>query len=610
MGVSLLSWSVLAGFALISAALYASTLGYPFHFDGQPYVIQNPLIRDIGNFGSYFAFAGHYRTVSDHELPADLATNFILRPLTYLSFWVNYALGGTDPRGYRAVNIAIHATNGWLVFLLLRRLMQSHGLRRRTEAGSGLFVPLASALLYLVHPLQVESVTYIAQRFTSLATFFYLLTILLHFRSCDATGRRARELWRVASVAALIFGMLSKEICFTAPVMVVLLDMLVMGTAWRTALRRTLPLLACMPLIPWILLAAAHAMGNGHATLGDALRMASPECQGQQHFYYLLTEVRVVATYLGLVLLPQGLNIDWDFGWTHSLAEGRLYAAAILLLAVLGGGWWMGMRRGGDARHRLIFASVLWFFITLSVSSGLAPLPDALAEHRACLASIGILAAAVCLLDLLHTRCPPGSFVRWPSVVVALWITMLGAVTVRRNLDWKSNVTLWEDCVAKSPQNARGWENLGIAYLQENNSAEASACLGRALTLRPQDPEICKNLGASLVQERRYPEALNVCRAALQIPNNDDRAGLHYNMALACLALGQRDAAARHLRDALSISPKHFLANLCLAGFYADENKRAAALRHYQTAAVQYPEDRRLSAIWSRIERMAPTKGG
>jgi tetratricopeptide (TPR) repeat protein len=609
MGVSLLSWWVLLAFAIVCAALYASTLGYPFHFDGQPYVIQNPLIRDLGNFRSYFDFAGIYQTVSDHELPADLATNFILRPLTYLSFWANYAWGGTDPRGYRAVNIAIHAANAWLVFLLLRRLMQSSGLRRRTEAGSRLFVPLASALLYLVHPLQVEAVTYIAQRFTSLVTLFYLLTILLHFRSCDAASRPARELWRIASVAALLFGMLSKEDCFTAPVMVVLLDHLVMGTSWRIALRRALPLLACMPLIPLMLLAAAHAMGGGHATLGDALRLASPDCQGPQHLFYVLTEVRVVAAYLGLVLLPQGLNVDWNFGWSSSLADGRIYAAAILLLAVLGGAWWMGSRRGSTPRHRLIFVSVLWYFITLSVSSGLAPLPDALAEHRACLASIAILTAAVCLLDLLATKCPPGSFVRWPSVAVALWIVTLGALTIHRNLDWESNVTLWKDCVAKSPQNARGWENLGIAYLQENDSAEASACLNKALMLRPQDPEICKNLSASLVQERRYPEALNVCRAALQLPKNDERASLHYNMALACLALGQRDAAARHLRDALSISPKHFLTNLCLAGFYAEENKRAAALRCYQTAAVQYPEDRRLSAIWSRIEKIAPTRG-
>lgn len=608
-GVPAVSWIALVAFTVLGVALYGCTLGYPFHFDGQPYVINNPLLRDFSSFRSYFDFAGTYQTIREHEMPADVATNFILRPVSYLTFWVNEALGGMDPRGYRLVNILLHVANAFLVFHLLRRLTRTYACRGQVEAASALFIATASALLFLVHPLQVESVTYIAQRFTSLGTFFYLATLLLQFRSYDAPQQRSRLFWGAAAVSTLILGMLSKEICFTAPIMMVLLDALVLGTAWRKALGRAWPLLVCLPLLPCLILAAARTMSHGQATVLDALRVAWPECQGQLHLFYILTEFRVLATYLGLLLLPQGLNVDWGFAWTEAATDWRVPAAATLLLAVLTAAWWISKRPESDIRHRLLFASILWFFVSLSVSS-IAPLPDALAEHRTYLPSIGLLTAVICLVDLLRTRNPAGNLARWAPAAVAVWIILLCGLTTQRNRVWRSNIALWQDCVEKNPRNPRGWENLGIAYLQENQSEDATLSLKKAMELRPADTEIRKNLGAALVQQHRYAEALDVCRDALKSgPDNGNRASLHYDMALACLALGRPNRAMEHLQEALAISPKHFLANLFLAGFYADQNNRAAALAHYQVAACQYPADKRVQAILTRIETIKPIKG-
>ena len=363
-----------------------------------------------------------------------------------------------------------------------------------------------------------------------------------------------------------------------------------------------------MPL-PCLLLAAAGAMGGGQATLGDALRVAWPECQGQLHFFYALTEIRVIAVYLGLLLFPCGQNIDWGFAWTTAVGDWRVYQAAALLSAILAGAWWVSRRKEADVRHRLLFASVLWYFLTLSVSSSLAPLPDALAEHRTYIASMGILTAFICLVDMLRTRHPCGLIARWAPPVVAMGIVLLCGLTAQRNLAWSSNITLWQDCVLNFRRTPAAGRISGSPSFRKTKTRTPAPASPRPRDLRPDDPEICKNLGASLVQQHRYPEALEVCRAALRLAKGGSRAGLHYDLALALLGIGQRVQAVKHLQDALSISPKHFLANLCLAGIYAEENKRDDALLHYQIAALQYPEDQRVHVILSRIEGIRQPKG-
>jgi len=227
--------------------LYGYTLHFPFVFDDCIYLVDNPLMRDLRSFiwrGDFTAFANYSKHLG---LDPDLSTNMILRPVTYFSFYLNYLADGMNPRGFRAVNIAIHCGNTLLLFFTLAQVLRTSRKRGELLPGSARFIALSAALLFLVHPLQIESVTYVVQRFTSLGTLFYLATVLTFLRANHAEDGRAARRWRVLSVGSLVVGMLSKEILFTAPFMLLLLDWLVMGTPLKTAGRRISAVSRCSP---------------------------------------------------------------------------------------------------------------------------------------------------------------------------------------------------------------------------------------------------------------------------------------------------------------------------------------------------------------------------
>ena len=173
----------LVGCILLAVVLlYWRTLSFEFVFDDWSYVIENPLLMRFESFAYPLHFT-EFATAGEREgFDPDLCLNFILRPVVYFSFFINHALGGFDAGGFRIVNIAIHAANASLVFLLVAH-MAKVGPRSDERASESLPLgPFSAALLFAIHPLQIESVTYVSQRFESLATFFFLASCLTYGR--------------------------------------------------------------------------------------------------------------------------------------------------------------------------------------------------------------------------------------------------------------------------------------------------------------------------------------------------------------------------------------------------------------------------------------------
>lgn len=597
--VSLFRWIACGILLAVGVVLYAYTLSFPFVFDDHIYLVNNPLVKDAGSFSFMRDFSTFVAAPKNMGLDPDLSTNFILRPVAYLTFHLNYAVDGLRPRGYRAVNIALHCLNAILLFQVLWRLLGTSQKRGDLSHVSVGFIAFGSALLFLVHPLQTESVTYIVQRFTSLGVFFYLLTILTHLLAGAASNWKTAWLWRAGSVVALVLGMLSKEEVFTAPFLLIALDWLVMGAPLKVALKRAWPHLLCLPIIPLLIVLTSHAQHGGNLTLAGAVNIVNPHAYSSYH--YALTQLSVVLLYLRLIMFPAGLNLDWEYPLSTSLLEGRVLISAALIIVLIAGSWlWWRIRRT-DVRCALIFVSVIWYFTTLAISSSVLPLPDLICEHRCYLASIGAVCALVCCVDLLRSRLAHVRVVRFivPAATV-VWVLALSAATVARNNVWRSELTIWSDTTAKSPHKGRAWSNLGVAYHEHGKPQEAISCFRKVIQLDPRYLVGYQNLGVALNSVRQYQEAFVVSQLGLRYEPNC--APLHFNMGVSCYGLGQTSNSIQSLTQAITICPRHVLAHVWLAGIHSDLRQYDTALKHYRIAASLSPSNSTIQQMLKRTE--------
>lgn len=584
-------WSVPAVLVLLCAVLYGWTLRFPMVFDDDTYLINNPMFR-VESFAYPFKFHEFVNTPGKMGLDPDLAVNFVTRPVAYATFYFNYLLGGWDTRGLRLFNILIHAANAILLWAVLRQLLQRLVARGSLSAASAAFIPAASALLFVAHPLAVESVTYIVQRFTSLAAFWSLLAAWFYFRSTEEgmENRRVTR-FRIAAGLVMLLGMLTKECSVVTPVLVLMVEMVVLGTRWKEALRRTVPLLVSLPVIPVLILMASSALNGGVFDLGSGLNIVNSRDEPVTHFQYLITQFTVVAHYLRLMVWPAGLNIDPTWEVRHSFFEGLVLASFLLHAAIVAGAAvaYRTMRHV-DARARLLLAFVLWFYGSISISSGLVPLPDMVAEHRSYVPSIGMFVVFACLFDMVR-----GLFAQRPREVLGLAAIVVAAfstTTILRNRVWSGADSLWADAAKKSPGKFRVWSNLGVALAAKGREKDAADCYRKSVQIEPAFANGVLNLSNSLLRLNRPKEALTeIDRLREHNPEAFERAPILYTKALGLLQTGKLQEATDLLRSVVEKEPRDFMSHRLLGIIFSDAGKKADAERHLRQALALEPND-------------------
>lgn len=584
----------------LGIGLYAHTLSFPFQFDDHLYLLRSPFVKDMGDFilnhdfqtiatYSYYQGAGY-----------DPSVNFILRPIAYLTFHLNYLVDGFNPRGYRAVNIAIHCTNAVLLFLLVAHFLQKSRRSSGLSTGSLLFIPLASALLFVAHPLHTESVTYIVQRFTSLVGLCVLSSCYFYFLSLAVPRRITALLLRVLSVFIMACGMLIKESMFTAPLLLVMLQVVVMGEGFKKACWRALPHLLCMLIIPCLVLLTSYAQ-TGSRSVGDALHIAASFKEPDYRLHYFLTQLGVVIEYIGLILWPHTLNVDREYPLVTSFTDPRAVLSACAILIIIIAAWRGYRKRSGSIHHALICGAVLWYFLRLAVSSSFVPLDDLMVDHRTYGASMGMLTALACGMDLVRTHWNRWSLLRMAlPVTVVLWIVSLSRTTLERNEVWKSEISLWRDAVAKSPGKARPWDNLAVCHHDAGREEDAMACLAKAVEVDASYIPAYLKMALVLNSRGSYAEELEwLKRGVAAIP---DYADLHYQLGMALCRRGRTNEGMGSLQQAIKIMPSHFLAQAALGRLYRERRNYETALTHYKEAASHGHRDPETSRAIIHLE--------
>lgn len=503
----------------------------------------------------------------------------IARPVIALSLAINYAISGFNIWSYHALNLTAHILASLALFGIVRRTLLTDKLRpvfgERATA-----LALSVALIWMVHPIQTQAVTYIVQRGESLMGLFYLSTLYSVIRgsSSEKPGR-----WYAAGVVTCLLGMGCKPVMATAPIMVLLYDFVFLSGSLKESLRRRWPVYAGLAST-WALLALTVLASKApQASAGFGLQWLSPTA-------YLKTQFGVITHYLFISVWPERLCFDYYWQVAKSLSDYLPYA--VFIVALVGASIY-----GLFKRSSLGFLGV-WFFLILAPTSSVMPIADLAVEHRLYLSIASIVTLAVAgsywLLDRLVKHQSESSNEQKPSYVwvsfalVAIIVAWFGSLTVRRNADYHDEVMIWADVLRKNPDNPRAHTNLGLSLSKLGRNDEAMAHFQEAVRIHPTFIEAYNNIGMILANTGKIEESLPYFYEVLRLRPASKRA--HFNIGQVHARQGKWDEAISHYEQELQIDPNYIDGYLKL-GFALEERKRfSEAESLYRKALSIWPE--------------------
>jgi Tfp pilus assembly protein PilF len=540
---------MIAALLLAGIVAYSNTFSDPFFFDDGPSIVDNPTIRSLWPPWSALT-------------PPATGASVANRPVINYSFAVNYAFGGLDVRGYHLANLAIHLCAALALFGIVRRTLRQPVLHPRF-GDSALSIAFVVALWWLLHPLQTESVTCVVQRTESLMGLCYLLTLYTAIRAMQSPQPLR---WQILAFAACLAGMASKEVMVSAPFIVFLYDRTFVSGTFRAAWDRRkwsyVSLAATWILLAWLVLVWGGGNRSGTSSFGRGITTGE----------YFLTQCEGIVRYLKLSFWPHPLVLDYG---TYLARDPMVIVPCFLFLSTLAVASVMGLWR----RPAWGFVGI-WFFAILAPSSSLVPLPtQTLAEHRMYLPLAAVIALSVVGLHALTGR-------RFLLVGIGLAVG-LGALTIRRNTDYRSAVAIWSDTVIKCPDNARAQYGLGFVLLRAGRAAEAIPHDQRALQINPNLPDVWCDLGLAYGQVGQVPAAIGYYEQALRL--KPDHAGAHNNLGAVLYTAGRFQEAIRHFQLALQSRPDYPDAEYNIGLAFTDTGRIEEAIAAFHAAVRSDP---------------------
>jgi len=532
-----------------TTAVYWNSLNTPFVFDDIPAIVENESIRNL------WSPVGPPRAGSAVDG----------RPVVNWSFAVNYALSGDHPRGYHVTNLLIHAGAGLLLWGLLqrtlRRVMVPAWVRELAEP-----IAWASALVWLLHPLQTESVTCVVQRTESLAGLVYLFALYAFARATDPVEPASRQ-WIAVSLAAAWLGMATKETMATLPLILVLYDRTFAAGSFRAAWRQR-PWYYAGLAASWLLLAALMIPTQGR---GGTITLD----RDVTAWMSLLTQSRAIIMYLGLALWPHPLVLDYGNFVTDTVTSLRQVAPQFLIVSGLGLAVLYAL-----ARRPLAGFIGAWFFLILGPSSSFIPLLTQMrAEHRMYLPLAAVVVSGVALLWRQAGRAAP-----W---LAGVWALALGAATVARNHDYRSERAIWTDTAEKQPGNPRVHYSRAIVLERDGELAPAEQACREALRLKPDYLEANLELANILLRAGRVAEARPLLEKVGTL--GPDTSNLFNSLGHAYALSGDADRALVAFEQAVRLDPRNHEAHNNLGYYLAAKGRRDEAIAHFQESVALHP---------------------
>jgi len=582
-------WLALIVIGFSALVIYSNIYNNPFVFDDGSHIVENSTIRDLSNYLS----------------PVKLLEP---RAIVDFTFALNYRFGELNVFGYHLVNILIHILNGFLVYILVSAVLKQRS--GCSSASSALIsdspdvsiriMSLFAALIFVVHPIQTQAVTYTVQRYASMAAMFYMASVLFYLKArILQQGAKSRQrvekkkdnktnMLKLSSIYTLsvlcgILAFLSKQNTASLPFAILTVEYLLIDRTWqgwKTKLPWFVLLFALWTL--FILYVAGFFSGGfeGRELLSDVSSLIK-ETETVGRWQYLCTQFNVLAIYIRLLFLPVLQNLDYMYAFKSGFFDSYTPFAFLFLIGIVALGIWHIKKRP------MISLAIFWFFITLSVESSIIPIRDALFEHRLYLPMLGFGLFVSC--QLFHYL----SDKRFMAFILSLAIVVaLGTATYRRNITWQNEETLWSDVVTKSPNNHRAHNNLGNSLKDHGKISEAIKCYIKALRIEPDFVDAHNNLGNALSDQGKLSEAISHYYEVLRIKPDD--AEVISNIGSVFFKQGRVDEAIYHYAEALRIKPDFAEVQSNLKKALAVLKEIDGAVEKVQGLLKSNPEDPRL----------------
>jgi tetratricopeptide (TPR) repeat protein len=638
-------------FLIVGLTIYSNTFQVPPHLDDVFIYADSTLEALLSRL-----------TLSNTRLVADA------------TFAFNYWLAGPNVLGYHIFNLIIHVLTAFLVYQLLFQTLQLTSKEQHFSASDSpayqdnpplppisdhiFWGSFFGGIIFLVHPLATQSVTYITQRYTSLAALFYVGTIVCYLKARmvvlneESTGgkplslrlflKRGHLFWYCLAVSTAILAMYTKEMCITLPVMLILVEFCLVQSNFEKIGRRLLyllPFLASGFIIPVnhlpVLRVPETVSTIETTTASDKIL---PRWAGKEYLTrstYFFSQIGIIwSIYLRLLVWPWGQNIEHDFFVSNTLFHTTTLVAFLGLLSLL------AVAALTIKRYRLLGFGILWFFLTLSVTSSIITNTIFVAEHRVYLAMTGLtfVMAGIC------------RYLKRPRIFWSLAIPImlvLSVLTFMRNHVWKDDLTLWADALEKSPNMSRPYVNyaralqglgrleesialyekvvsmpavpyksdlmhklyalgnLGTIYTEKGMYQQALSCYQAAaqMTAPLHASDMYFNMGNVFAKLKQYPEALDAYQKAVE--NNPGNYRAYTNLGWVLMTLDRHDEAEAAFRKALKYNQRSAETYLNLAILYSKEpHKRATAITHYKKYMALEPDPMLRERVGNHIRQL------
>jgi tetratricopeptide (TPR) repeat protein len=535
------------------AATYWNGLGGPFVWDDQIAIVTNRTIQ-------------HLWPLSDALRPPR-ETPVAGRPIVNLSFAINYAIGGLSETGYHIANIAVHIACALLLFGIVRRTLEkgSGGVHADTTA-------LVASLLWMLHPLQSESVDYITQRTESLMALFFLLTLYCAIRARRVGPGRALA-WQTGSILACACGMASKESMVTAPAIVLLYDRAFEFDSIGEAIRARKYLYAGLAAT-WLELGALQ-WGQPRSTVGTSAAVS--------RWTYLLNQLQMIARYLRLSVWPGPLILD--YGLPRAVAFRDVIPAALVVMPLLIAS---GVALARWPRIGFLAAA---FFLTLAPTSSVIPITSEVgAERRMYLpfAALAVL-AAIALRRFVEGAGANLSRQRRTRIAGSLTVIVLAALAVRtvyRNAEYATPLDLWRTVVDRRPH-GRARMALATEMLAAGDHAGALAQLREAVH---DFPDARFGLGTELIADGKTDEGITELQQFITArPSNLNRIPARTLLGQALWSQGRLGEAAEQFRSILKMVPANDGVRMYLADVLSTQKRHDEAATEYRALLASEP---------------------
>lgn len=510
-----------------TSIVYSGALKSGFIWDDRAFILENPSIRTISP-ASIIAFFTDRATVSSREL----LSKDVWRPLVTLSFAIDHRLWGLDPRFYHIENIKLHIVSAILVYLVVLSLV-----------GNGI-AALAAALIFAVHPVQVEAVTYISGRSNVLFLPFFLAAVIFHIQ--NRRTEASRGIYYNLCLASFFLSLMSKEMAIALPFVLITYDIyFYRRPGIRPYARYYIPFILVAVFYILARLSVLGVVAQRHTWWGGGL------------ITHLFTVVSSLFTYLRLLISPVNLRLEYMFSAPSMMRTQILLITAgleaILLIIQL------------FRKDRIASFWFLWFFVTLIPVSNIVPFKAVLAERFLYLPSIGFAALAGLIVSRFFER------FRSQRLLVGIFagafaaiIVFYGMMTIARNMEWHDEISLYSVEVHRSPENPRFHYNLGFAYVEEAK--------------RTSQKDLAKDYYARAIQEFKRALDINPCFQQAYI-----------NLGSVYSDLKLHDLAAHYFRKALAIAEDP-IAYTNLGVVYHHKMHYEKALRFYRRAIILKPD--------------------